>query len=292
MKKILICGFGKMGLAHLSSFENKKNCKVFLYDKFLSKKEIVKRIKYKKIDANYEILKKFPERKSFFSLILSTHSKDRYKMLSKLIDKNKIKYFLLEKFVFLKAQHYEHIEKNINKKRILVNVWGNILRKILKINLNKQNYRISVLLPTGSLLTNLIHYVYFFSKIVKSKKIQIKLNSLKQIKSKRDKSSEFIGSIDCIHKNSFLKIKTQDIDSHVIKILNKKKHRVVKIDFPYIKEKNKKLYFPSSKMITYKNIIGIDKNIGLNKLPYLADIKNISILILKQFSNYKNLTIN
>ena len=45
-------------------------------------------------------------------------------------------------------------------------------------------------------------------------------------------------------------------------------------------------------MITYKNIIGIDKNIGLNKLPYLADIKNISILILKQFSNYKNLTIN
>ncbi len=48
-KKIFLCGIGKIGLAHLMSFKEKKNYQFYLYDKYLSSEKIHNIIEKKKI---------------------------------------------------------------------------------------------------------------------------------------------------------------------------------------------------------------------------------------------------
>ena len=58
-KKILLIGIGAMGTSHLKSFNNKKNYKLYLYDKYLKKSHIKKKIKNLNLNINYEICESF-----------------------------------------------------------------------------------------------------------------------------------------------------------------------------------------------------------------------------------------
>ena len=120
---------------------------------------------------------------------------DRFKLFKNVLTKNRIKFVLLEKFVFINIIDYAKSAKIVKLNNVIVNVWGGILYRILNLqNLKKTNKVINIKVPQGSLLTNLIHYFYLFSLIDKNK-INIQSNIIKILNSKRKPYHELVGDI-------------------------------------------------------------------------------------------------
>lgn len=287
-KKILLIGLGNIGMAHLKSFQEKKNYKFFIFDKYLHQKEIIQKIENMKIDI--EILQKLPNKKFYDYLLLCNNSIDRYSTFKKIITKNKVNYVLFEKFVFLKKKQYENTMKYIDFKKTIVNVWGGILFKMLKTdNLKETSNEIKVILPEGTMLTNLIHYYHFFS-LLGDEKIDVKKKIKRIIKSKRKPYNELLGKIILeTKKNSMVLYTSKRIKNfHMLLIKNKKKEVKIKIQIPKILYyPNKILSFPTAKKITKLNFDILEKKIVCSqiiKLPNFKQIKNISEMILKEFS--------
>ena len=113
-KKIFLCGIGKIGLAHLMSFKEKKNYQFYLYDKYLSSEKIHNIIEKKKLGIHYKILKNFPKKSNFQTALIASHSIDRLKVIKNVVKNNKVKFLLLEKFLFLKKNDYKEIKKRRN----------------------------------------------------------------------------------------------------------------------------------------------------------------------------------
>ena len=134
------------------------------------------------VNKNFKLFKKFrnlilssdlPKNLKLDLVIISTNSKERYIVIRKVLDTNKVKNILLEKFIFLNIKNYNLFKKLIKRnkiKNIFVNTWGEYLMKNLKIISllkNKKNLRLTINFNKGDMLTNLIHYfdmVYSFTK--------------------------------------------------------------------------------------------------------------------------------
>ena len=104
---ILIIGCGKMGSSHISSFLDKPKVNLYLYDKFKSKLKKYKNYK------NINILDNINLKIKFNFCIVSTNSKERFKIFKKLASQKKIEIFLLEKFMFLNKRHYTYVKKKL-----------------------------------------------------------------------------------------------------------------------------------------------------------------------------------
>ena len=113
-QKILIIGFGKMGKAHLSAFVNKK-FQIYIYDRNKKKSQ-----DYLTTQGNVTFLRKLPEKKKFFLTIISTKSKERFKVFKNFQKNNKSKFFLLEKFAFLKKQNFNYVLKKTEYQNIFI----------------------------------------------------------------------------------------------------------------------------------------------------------------------------
>ena len=217
------------------------------------------------------------------------------------MSKNKISFVLLEKFVFLKKNEFDLASKYVNPKNIIVNVWGGILFKILKINnYKKLSNEIKVILPEGSLLTNLIHYLYFFS-LFNKEKITFEKKIVKIINSKRKPYHELIGHIILkTKKNTMELITKKKIKTfNILTIRNKKINMKFKIQLPKILHyPNKLINFPTAKKITKKNFDLLENKKLKNKqsfqLPNLINIEKVSKFILNEIpkQNNKKILIN
>lgn len=298
-KKILLIGIGAMGTSHLKSFNNKKNYKLYLYDKYLKKSHIKKKIKNLNLNINYEICESFPKNYYFLAVIFANHSIDRFNTVKKIIEKNKIKLLILEKFVFIKKIHFDLIKKIFNVKNIIVNIWGGIILKLTKLNFLKFiNFKIIISVPEGALLSNLIHHYYFFSLLTRNK-IEIQKNINKIIKSKRKKFHELKGSIFLKSLNKSIQIKTskklKNIQIYKIYYLNKK--IILRIGLNGIYKQSIRISsFPTASLITYKNILYLKNKYKSKNLimPSLDKVTDISIDILNKFThiNKKKILIN
>jgi hypothetical protein len=298
-KNVLLIGIGAMGTSHLKSFNNKKNCKIYIYDKYLKKSHIKKKIDSLELNINYEICEFFPKNKIFSAAIFANHSIDRFKTVKAAIKNNKIRLLLLEKFIFLKKKHFDIIKKIFNIKKILVNTWGGIILNLSKLNfLRSVDFKIFVLVPEGSLLTNLIHIYYFFSLLTKNK-IEIQKKIYKIIKSKRKQFHELKGSIFLKSLNKSMEIKTcknlKNIQIYKIYYSNKK--IILKIGLQGIYKQSIRIAnFPTASLITYKNIFNFENKCKNKNLimPTLKKITDISIRILNNFSriNKRKILIN
>ena len=262
MKKILIVGLGPMGIAHLKSFQNKSSkYQIFLSD--LNMRKIV--------NKNFKLFKKFrnlilssdlPKNLKLDLVIISTNSKERYIVIRKVLDTNKVKNILLEKFIFLNIKNYNLFKKLIKRnkiKNIFVNTWGEYLMKNLKIISllkNKKNLRLTINFNKGDMLTNLIHYFDMFYSITKEKKFHLINKKVRIIRSKRKGYNEIDGnltvrlgtnyiSFDSRFERKFATIKIEgnnldysvEIDNLGFCYLYKKEKIIKKIPFPFASKK-------------------------------------------------------
>jgi hypothetical protein len=266
INNILIVGLGNMGMAHLSAFSGcSKQIRIYVLDK--KKRLKLVRNSYK-FNSKFKIiyLNKVPKNLIFSFVIVATDSKNRFKVTIEIIKKNKVKFLLLEKFMFLKIRDYREISKYLLKNQIkcYMNSWGLFLAKKIK-NLNFNNKKISIIIHCNlnNYLTNIIHYILFFYKIKKDKDINFKKFVItKKIKSKYKNYKNISGFCEAISTDgSSLKVKTTKSNTHKIffkinfknknlsinindknKIIIESKKFSKIIDFPLAKNFTKKTY--------------------------------------------------
>ena len=237
-KNILIVGFGSMGHSHLLSFlKHKKNYNFEICDKNFKKK----------IYSEISFSTKLPKRKKYELVIIATNSKERFKVAKKIINFNKVKSLILEKFLFNKLSEYSSFEKIIKKNKITninVNSWGHYIAKKINLKFNNGFEGIYKLRKKG-LATNLIHILDLFYRLNKNKNFTIFSNKLIKLKSKRKGYYERGGEINLNSKFGNLIIKDDSKKKHHTLILkNKKNIFTIKINM------NKKCYlFKNKKLI-------------------------------------------
>ena len=284
---ILIIGFGNIGKAHLAGIiKLKKKIKVYVFDK--------KKIYNKFSDNRVEKINKIPSNFNFDLVIISTDVKVRLAIIKKLIkNKNNIKYLLLEKYLFKNINEFVEFEKKYLKKiqkDCLVNCWGDILLKSLKIKNKKKVNKISIKIDKSSYLTSLIHFLQILKNFKKiNNNFKTYLNIKKIINSKRQNYKELEGKIEIYKKDfcfvyqsaeqkvafklnlyfkkSILSVKL--LNNLKIKITNNRKNRL--IDFPLTSHTSEKLV----KSIFYK------KNIELPRYKDISPLNKFIITILK-----------
>ena len=285
---ILIIGFGNIGKAHLAGIlKLKKNIKVYVLDK--------KHINNKFDDSRVEKINKIPSNFNLDLVIISTDVKERLVIIKKIIkNKNNIKYLLLEKYLFKNKNEFVEFEKKYLKKiqkDCLINCWGDILLKSLKVKDRKRVNKITVKIDKSSYLTSLIHFLQILKNFKKiNNNLKIKLNIEKIINSKRKNYKELEGKIKIYKKDfSFIYqsvnkkvafelnlyfqksiLSAKLLNNFKIKITNKGKKKL--IDFPLTSRTSEKLV----KSIFYKRKID---------LPKYKDISPINKFIIRLLKN-------
>ena len=271
INNILIVGLGNMGMAHLSAFERYNNkIRIYILDKKKRLDFVKNNYKYKH-KFNIIYLSKAPKNLFFSFVIVATDSKNRFKATIEIIKNNKIKFLLLEKFLFLKISDYEKISKYLfkNKIKCYMNSWGLFLaKKINNINFYNKKISIRIYCNSNNYLTNIIHYILFFYKLKNDKKIDFKRFFItKKIKSNFRNYQNIEGSFEAISSDGSSLI-VQTTKSKVHKIFYKLnfnnnnlsinissknkivinsggKHQI--INFPLAKDLTKKIYELSKK---------------------------------------------
>ena len=287
-KKILIIGLGPMGRSHFLSFY-KKNYIIDLCDKKIDQfYSYFIKIDHKSNKINF--YKSIPKNKTYDLVIISTNSKERLDVVKELFSKNKVKFLLLEKFIFPNEKDYKIFSNLIKKKNIKyirVNSWGSyIVNKLNLSNFKSKKIFIQYRLKEGSLGTNLIHILDLFLSLSLSKKIFIKPNKIKVIKSKRKGYSELITDFEAYNNNSKIKVLTNSKKRHHILKINCDK-KIYKVEINKSKKcilyrnqkKIKSIPFPYAKNFTepfFKNCV--DKKESFNNYNYLS---KLSVHILK-----------
>ena len=287
-KKIFIIGVGPMGKSHAKAFLNKKDFELHLYDKL-------------KINNGLKVKKKLPKNMKIDYLILSTGSIERFKVSNFLINNNKIKMILFEKFVFHKIDEFINISKKLLKNKIksYVNIWGRRIKlKIFGKKIYKKNIKITVTVKEGSLLTNLIHFLNFSNELVDEYfKFNKKNINLRKIMSSHNFYDEVKGSVklETLNKNKLIiksgknvssfKISIKSAqDNFLILILNAKifvyKNSILykKFEFPYAFKTSDK---------DYKSLMNKKDKIYVS----YAEAYKLSSEIINNISKPKNLVI-
>ena len=280
--KIIIIGCGMIGISHLKSFLNSNGTyEIDIIDKKKRLDELKKSLSPKRnLSLNFN--SKIPNDKSFDFAIISTNSMERYKAFKRLIEKNKIKYILLEKFIFSKIMEYKKFNKFFKKynKKIMVNSFGSYLFRNCGIKKEeKKPVNIFVTVKEGTMFTGMIHYFDFFY-IFTRKKFKIDFSKIERIiKSKRSNYFEGLGEISAFNSKGSIKISTSKKVNLEIRLKIKEiNYRLILIKNNFILFKNnklnKKFTFPFAYKITSKLI---NNKSFLKNFNYLSKI-SIDIL--------------
>ena len=281
-----ILGAGNIGSRHLQGIlKIKKNFNIYIVDpkntSLLMLKKRIKEVKYKKYKKNFFFLKNQNLLPNEIELaIISTNSDVRKKVILKLIKRTKVKYLIIEKFVFQNFKSFSTVIKSLKKKKIKswVNCPFRTLRSYrdLKKKIGNNKFRMIVVGGNWGMASNFIHYLDLFSFFAKTYKIKIFKNNLnkKIYDSKRKNFKEIKGKVELISKNkNYLSI--EDHNSHepvniLIKIKNK--------SFQIFEEKNIIKIFDRKGQFLKK---------GIFNLPFQSDLTNILVkdILIKKKSN-------
>ena len=193
-KKVLIIGCGKIGLSHLRAIRKiRPKLYIYLYDKDLKKINNIK-------NKNIFILKNLKQYNKFDLAIISTNSKERFKIFLDLVINNSVKKIIFEKFIYFEKYQFYKTIKILNQLKI--KAWVNCLRREVEIfkkikSQIKNEFKIFYGSSDWGLGCNSIHFLdlfAFFSKIKKIKCYSQNLNNKIYI-SKRKGYCEFKGSL-------------------------------------------------------------------------------------------------
>jgi hypothetical protein len=270
-KKILIIGFGNMGIAHLNAFANKQ-FQIYIYDRNNEKTiNHFLTIKKNSTKKNITILNNLPNNKKFFLTIISTKSRERFNVFKNFQRNNKSKFFLFEKFVFLKAHNINYVLKNIDHQNIFINSWGSIISNEIS---KKKISKFFMLIETADVkfFNNITHFMHIFFKIDGYSKIVFFQKNLKILKNLNDNFYNMgRGNIELITSNeNTLKIKTISDKNFFFKITMKT-------------EGNDKILINFDN----QNNIHIKKNNSIRTIPFPIS-KKTSYIFLKKLIRNKN----
>jgi len=290
-EKILIIGFGKMGLSHFKGLY-KKNYIIHILEK--KKNDNIKNLQNNKfLNKKIFVLKKMPEKKKYLLTISATTSRERYSSISQFLKKNKTKFLLLEKFAFSKSDQFNKFKNQFSKKTMtFINSWAYIVAK--KLSLKKiDNFHLVCKINEGNLLANISHFIHLFSYL-NNKEHNIILNkSQYQIipNSNRSSYNEISGAInfeDTLKNKLTLITKKKMRDLMIMTIYNKSSKVYRKIYLKknlkfYYRLKNQKMFFqfPFSKKTTATFLKKCIEN-NFNYMPSFDDDYILSKFILKK----------
>lgn len=289
---ILIIGLGKMGIAHLESFANRKDCFFYLVEKNINRRKIIKK-KLKNLSINFNLLPIIPNKKKIDFAIVATNPKERFAVATKLIKTNFVKFLFLEKYLFNNFSEYKIFGKLIKRKKIktYVNIWSEIFIKVANLSkLNSNNFTIDVFLTNHTILTNLIHFYYLFYLMVPNKKIDIDFSKFK-IK-KRGSYHDGIGEIYFKNGKNKMKIFSNKKEIFVLEAKNKFSNKKIKYKNKFLTITNNgkffKKKFPLASVTTnkfYNQLIGISNDPAI-MFPKFNEISEISTILLKQIQDH------
>lgn len=212
-KNILIIGFGNIGYRHLQSIINNINInKIYIYD--------IKKSAYDKIKNNLKsrskliFIKNINKLKNnfFYLAIIAGYAFERFKIINKINNKFKIKYYLIEKIV-------ENNLINLDKlKSMKINAFVNLpMRLMTPFKIIKRNIEplkkidCEYIGTRWNLASNSLHYINYVSYLTNSNIKRIKIKKIsKPYKTKRRKIIDFYGEIKILYDNgSTLMLKSQ-----------------------------------------------------------------------------------
>lgn len=285
--KIIIIGCGSIGVSHLKSFVNSNGAyEVHIIDNHKRLKELKKQfISNKKLVFKFN--PKIPVNECFDFAIIATNSLERYKAFKELIEKNKVKFILLEKFIFSRTIEYQKFDKFYKKykKNIMINSFGNYLLKQCKIKKNdKEKINISVKVKEGTMFTGMIHYFDFFYLLTK-KKFKINFSKIKKvINSKRLNYLEGLGEIYAFNSKGSIKISTsKKVNLEIRFKIKKNNYRLILINdkFKFFKDNklNREFIFPFAYNTTVKLLE--------NKKNFLKNYNYLSQISLNLLTSFK-----
>ena len=249
--KILIIGFGKMGLSHFKSFYN-KDFIIHIVEKKINQ-NVIEIKKSDLFEKKFFIFKKIPKKQKYLLTISATQSKDRFYSLKNFFENNKTRFLLLEKFCFLRSSQFDKFKSKFSfKTKTFVNSWAYIVSNKVKLKPIKQKNRFTLkcIVNEGDLFANITHILHFFCYLNNNIKIdELRFKEFKIIKSKkRDFYNEFLGSIIIKDQNqNKLIIKTKKFKSIIMNFFINNK--VSNVNFRLKIKKNTDISFYNSKRI-------------------------------------------
>ena len=199
-KKILLIGVGNIGYRHLQSLANLKFDEIDCLEK--NKIKIKKFKKIFKKNNNINFLSNVDNlRKKYDIVIDATTSISRFRILSAIIKKTKIRKLLIEKFLFQNYSQYYKFQKMIktNKIESYVNCPMRTYKafSFIKKRIHKKIFFIKITGSNWNMCSNSIHYLdlfnYFDNNFNKYTAVSFLKNKIK--KSKRKPFIEFDGKI-------------------------------------------------------------------------------------------------
>ena len=188
-KKIAIIGCGNIGYRHLQSLTRITN----LIDLWVVEKSFkrIKKVqllmkKEKSIKNNIILSNKINTLpKDLYLLIIATNSKERLKVLKKIVKHSKIKFIIFEKVLFPKVHNYSLASKIL--KRYKIKSWVHITKHnfpFFKFIINKlkkeKEFKIIIKGPEKNIGCNSIHYLTIFKKIINSSKFSVDISGLEK----------------------------------------------------------------------------------------------------------------
>lgn len=207
MKKIIIVGAGQIGSRHLQALKAVKTpLDITVFDISQgSLKTAEERYSTMNTSGGKHFLKytsTLPQNSELIDIaIIATSSGPRTEMTKKILDRNKMRFLVLEKILFQKKKDYDEIDELINKKR--VKTWVNCPMRMmpfyssLKNEFNKSKITYILHGNQSGMATDIIHHIDYISFLTGSTNLKIDPSLLdKKIKpSKRASYLEITGTL-------------------------------------------------------------------------------------------------
>lgn len=287
---ILIIGFGNIGYRHLQSLCSiNANIIITVYDINIGS---FKKIDTLLISKKIKILKiiKAPIKQKYDLVISATTNFKRYNVMKDLINKNTIRYIILEKVAFENRAQYINFYNLLSKKnniQCFINYSRNMMRSYNEIKQIIKNKHIDHIHVTGlnwNLISNSLHFINLFSYLFEKKDflfIEHKLHK-KKYTSKRNGFNELKGKI--IFQLSDIKILLEDnLKNNKNLITFKSSSEKIIID-----ENNQKInFFDLKKNISIKKNFKINFQSELTKEIYFQILNKKPILLPKYNTSFK-----
>lgn len=217
MKNIAVIGAGNIGSRHLQALKAVKiPLDITVIDPNPESLNIAKE-RYNSMSAgeykhsinyftNYDII-----RDEFDIAIVATHSNIRRTVIEQLLERSRIKSFILEKILFDKAEDYTFVRDLLKEQKS--QAWVNCTRRIIPFYKDQVkdwfNNKKIIYFVSGSkwnLISNIIHYIDYLSYILDQNEFEIDLSflDLKIEKSRIPNFIELNGAISVYFQNGSL----------------------------------------------------------------------------------------
>ena len=301
MKNIAIIGAGQLGSRHLQALAKvKENITLYIVDPSEQSLKTSQDRFYEVNDLNKKLIctqsiNALPKEIEF--VVISTNSKQRLGVLKELIAHARVKYLLLEKFLFPLIDEYE--EASTILQSVSTKVYVNCTRRMwtsyqhLKLQLdNKEQITFNVSGVNWNLASNSIHFLDVFLYLVDENYADIDHSSLDNeiVENKRPGYIEFTGTLKAVTPKGHQLILTSDISGvepiNITVTSNNKHYKIYETEQRMLEndeEKAFEIYHQSN--LTNKVYEQLQQRGSCSLVDYAASA-NEHLLLLNAFNSF------